>query len=183
MENKKAVMIAVALVVLAAIAGGAYFLGQRQGPLENTSVEETTPTPSVTGSITPTLSPSPSPTKKPTPTPTNKPSPTPTPTPGVINIETSVSPTTSNTCNQKFDITAKIYTNAALDITFKWLRSDGAGAPTEALTFTEAGVKTVTRSWTLGQASGNHYNGWERVEILTPLSALSNKAEFTLSCP
>jgi len=71
-----------------------------------------------------------------------------------------------------------------MTVKYKWLRSDGAGAPEQTLTYTEAGMQTVNDSWTRGPlAPGSSTSGWERIEITSPGSALSNKAEFTLSCP
>lgn len=181
--NKKTGIVALIIIVLLVVAGGAFYLGKGQK-----STTEVQPTPQVT--LSPTLAESPTPTATPTatprptatPTPTN--TPTPTPIPGVVNIETSVNPTTSNTCTQTFTFTAKIYTNGAATVTYHWLRSDNATDATKTITFTSASMQTVTDTWTRGPVgSGSTVSGWERVEILTPNSTLGNKAEFTLSCP
>lgn len=185
-----------ALVIVLLIGGIAFSIGVRN---RNTGSPTPTPTPDITNTPTPRVSTTPSstptntvtptPTKKPTPistkspTPTISPTPSPTPVPGVVNIEASVTPTTSAACSQKFSFSAKIYTNGAASVKYKWLRSDNANSSEQTLTYTEAGMQTVTTEWTLGQASGNTYNGWERIEITSPASALGNKAEFTLSCP
>lgn len=189
MKTNNILLATFVILTLAAIAGGSFFLGskQRQTPREATPTPSHTATPepseSETPSSTPTITATATPSKKPTSTPTATKTPTPTPTPGVVNIETSVTPQTSNACSQTFSFTAKIYTNAALTVKYKWLRSDNATAPEQTLTFDGAGMQSVTSDWTLGQASGNQYNGWKRIEITSPVSTLSNKAEFTISCP
>lgn len=192
MDKKKVLVIAGVILIILVIAGAAYMFGKRQSFPGTTEI---TPTPTIelsvsptdgttpTPSLTPTKSPTTTPTKKPTLTPTTSPTPSPTPTLGVVNIEASVTPTTSAACSQKFTFSAKIYTNGAATVKYKWLRSDNATSAEQTLTYTEAGMQTVTTEWTLGQASGSTYNGWERIEITSPGSALGNKAEFTLSCP
>lgn len=188
MDKKKILFIVLGVFVLALVAGGAYVAGKQTGATPTptpTAMQAPTPTSelSPTPSLTQTKSPTTTPTKKPTSTPTKTPTPSPTTTPGVVNIEANVTPTTSNECNKKFTFTAKIYTNAAMTVKYKWVRSDNASGTEQTLTYDSAGMKEVTTDWTLGQASGSTYNGWERIEITSPGTALSNKAEFTLSCP
>ena len=193
MDRKKIIYIVAGIIAILLIAFVAFMFGKNQS---GTNVPaEITPTPTIetlvsptldvtaSPSVTPTKSVTSTPTKKPTATPSVTPTPSPTPTPGVVNIEASVSPKTSSSCTQKFTFTAKIYTNAAATVKYKWLRSDNATSAEQTLTYTEAGMQTVTTEWTLGQASGSTYNGWERIEITSPGSALGNKAEYTLSCP
>jgi hypothetical protein len=68
-------------------------------------------------------------------------------------------------------------------VKYTWLRNDGATAPVEYIDFTEAGVKYVSTTWTLGDASAlPNYSGWEQLKILAPNEYLSNKAEFKLVC-
>lgn len=190
MDKKKILYVVLALLTAVGIAAGSYVLGKQSGaapaPTPTPTMTETptpteseTPSPSVSTGKSPTVTPS----KKPTTTPTNTLTPTASPTPGVTNIETSVDPTTSNACSQKFVFSAKIYANAAMTVNYKWLRSDGATAPSQSITFTGAGSQTVTDEWTLSRASGQSYSGWKRIEVTSPGSTLSNKAEFTISCP
>lgn len=192
MVDKKIILIGAGVLVLGGAIAVGVFIGKQQKPQTAMPqpTAQVTPGTTITGIPTPTDTPipttttKPTPTPKPTTTPTQTPTPTPTPTPGVINIEDSVSPTTSSACSQVFTFTGKIFTNAATTVTYKWNRSDGAGAMTQTLTFTSASMQTVTDTWSLGpEASGTHVNGWERIEILTPNSTLGNQAEFTLSCP
>ena len=192
MDKKKIMYIGIGFIALLLVASGAFIFGKQQSTSTNSDTPPSTititqpvsPTVEVSPpSLTPTKTPTMTPTKKPTLTPTITQTPSPTPTPGVVNIETSVSPTTSAACSQKFTFTAKIYTNGALTVKYKWLRSDNASAAEQTLTYTGAGMQTVNTEWTLGQASGSTYNGWQRIEITSPGTALGNKADFTLSCP
>ncbi|MBI3380102.1 hypothetical protein HY029_05085 [Candidatus Gottesmanbacteria bacterium] len=117
--------------------------------------------------------------------PTATPNPTATPTPvvfSVTSVTASVDPANhSGTCPKQFNFSAQITSNTAGTVTYKWERSDGAGASTQSLSFSGAATQTVTDSWTLG-GSGFSYSGWEKVTILTPNSTSSNQANFTLAC-
>ena len=189
-------MIVGGISVLLVIIGLAFYFGrQTSTPAEPTLVspratpeptlEESTPTP--TDTPTPTSKPTPTATVKPTSAPTSTPTPTPTPAPSVVNIETSVTPSgTTTTCNQQtFTFTAKIYVNAATTVKYTWLKSNNESSAEQSIIFTGAGMQSVTDSppWTMTQASGTHYNGWARIKVTSPNSALSNQAEFTLACP
>jgi len=97
----------------------------------------------------------------------------------VTNVTASVSPTSySGSCPGTFNFSARITTNGAGTVTYRWERSDGAVGPTQSLTFAGAGTQTVTTSWTLG-ARGTY---WERVHILSPNDIYSNQATFTNNC-
>lgn len=195
MNTKQIIFLGLGVLFVGLLAGGAFFFGTKarrpsevvaptptEGP---TPTSELTPLPTETDipTATPTRIITATPTKKPTTTPTPAPTATPTPTPGVVNIEASVTPSTSNTCTQKFSFSAKIYTNGAVTVKYKWLRSDDASAPEQTLTYTGAGVQTVSEDWTLSRNPGETYNGWERIQIISGGSGVSNKAEFTLTCP
>lgn len=198
MTNKQLILIAGAVLGVFLLIGGIFFaVNMKQSgstatptPTPSPTIEPTmaVETPKPTATLAPTVAPTkavtPTPTKTPAPTPTITPTPSPTPAPGVVNIEASVTPTTSNTCTQKYVFSAKIYTNGAATVKYKWLRSDNAISPEQSITFTEAGNQTVTTEWTRGPiGSGTNEAGWQRIEILSPGSGLGNKAEFTLSCP
>lgn len=189
MTNKQIIFLGLAVLLVSLVLGGIFFAVATK---KNTPVPTPTPTiapqPTVISATdTPTPSPtskaSPTPTRKPTAAPTNTPSPTHTQASGVVNIEASVNPATSNACNLPFTFSAKIYTNAAMTVKYKWLRSDDTTTVEETLTYSEAGMKTVTTEWTRDQTSGGTSTGWERIQIISPGSAQSNKAEFALTCP
>lgn len=78
---------------------------------------------------------------------------------------------------------AKIQANSAGRVKYTWLRNDGATAPVEYVDFTEAGIKYVSTTWTLGDVRVlPRYSGWEQLKVLSPNEYLSNKAEFKLLC-
>ena len=183
------------VILLLVVVAGAYWLGKSQRGKTTTPTPTPTvaPSPETTLETTPTDTETPTPTSKllptwtPAPSPTSTPAPSATPTtaPGVVNIETSVSPSgTTHSCSATtFNFSAKIYTNAATTITYTWVRSDGATSSSQTLTFSDAGMQTVTTSWTLTRSSGTQFTGWERIHVTAPNDALSNTADFTLACP
>ncbi len=193
LKHKKALMIAGGVILLLLIIGAAFYFGrQSSGNPEPTLVSpratpeptlEVSPTPSETPTPTATLKPTPTTTIKPTSAPTSTPSPT--PAPSVVNIETSVTPSgTTNTCSdQQFTFTAKIYTNAATTVKYTWLRSDNAVSAEQSITFTGAGMQSVSTTWTLFANGSGTRTGWQRIKVTAPNDALSNQAEFTLTCP
>ncbi len=86
-------------------------------------------------------------------------------------------------CPGTIKFSAKIQANGAGRVKYTWLRNDGATAPVEYIDFTEAGVRYVSTTWTLGDASVlPAYNGWQQIRILAPNEYFSNKAEFKLTC-
>ena len=69
--------------------------------------------------------------------------------------------------------------NGPASVTYKWIRSDGAIAPTQTLTFPAGtSTQTVTDTWTISAS----YTGWEAVQIESPAAEVSNHADFTLTC-
>jgi len=89
----------------------------------------------------------------------------------------------SGSCPGVIKFNGKIQASGAGRVKYTWLRNDGATGPVEYVDFTEAGVKLVSTTWTLGDASTlPHYDGWEQIKILSPNEMLSNKAGFTLTC-
>lgn len=192
--NKKIYIIIGVVLLVALLSFGAFMIGRQtsKSSVSNTPTPTETQTPLLTTpEISPTETATPSPTLKPTSTPkptltpSATPTITPTPTPAVINIETTVSPAgTTTTCSQQtFTFTGKIYTNAATTVKYMWLRSDNANSAEQTLTFTSAGMQSVTDTWSMSRSSGTHYSGWERVKIISPNETLGNQAEFTLACP
>lgn len=124
----------------------------------------TTVTPSVTPTITPTF------------TPTLPPF-------AVTNATANVSPTSSTTCPETFTFNGTLTANGAGNVTYQWIRSDGASSPPAALTFLTAGTQNVLpETWTLG-TPGFNFTGWEKILVLSPNSVTSPEANFTLNCP
>ena len=69
-------------------------------------------------------------------------------------------------------------------VSYKFLRSDGASAPVQALQFSEPGSKDIRTTWRLGAATPNFqpYEGWQSVKIFDPTALESNQARFQLHC-
>jgi len=89
----------------------------------------------------------------------------------------------SGACPGVIKFSGKIQANGKGRVKYTWLRNDGATAPVEYIDFTEAGVKYVSTTWTLGDARVlPNYSGWQQLKILSPNEYLSNKAEFKLTC-
>ncbi len=64
-------------------------------------------------------------------------------------------------------------------VSFKFLRSDGASAPIQSLTFTGPGSKDVGTTWRLG---GSGFTGWQSIQVFDPAEAQSEHATFTIHC-
>jgi hypothetical protein len=97
----------------------------------------------------------------------------------VTSVTASVDPSSfTGACHKTFNFSAVIKVNCPGTVIYRWERSDGGSAPIQSITFTAAGSKTVTTSWSLGAS----YSGWRRVHILTPNDTFSNYANFTLTC-
>jgi hypothetical protein len=67
-------------------------------------------------------------------------------------------------------------------VSYKFLRNDGASAPIQTLTFDSPGSKDVSETWTLGGPSLPIYSGWVALQILEPQELTSQKASFTIRC-
>lgn len=63
-------------------------------------------------------------------------------------------------------------------VKYRWIRSDGAIAPVQTVTFERAGRVAVYDTWTIGRS----YVGWEALQLYTPNGFVSNKAVFKLRC-
>jgi len=101
----------------------------------------------------------------------------------VTNVSAFVSPTSSTSCPQTFTFNGAITTNGPLNVTYQWQRSDGGLSPVQVLTFLGAGTQNVVPDvWTLG-APAFVYNGWERIQVLSPNAFTSAQATFSINCP
>jgi hypothetical protein len=86
------------------------------------------------------------------------------------------------TCPGVIHFRGYITVNHATTVRYKWIRSDGANAPIQSLSFAAPGTKGVGDTWTLGGSARPHYAGWEAVSVLVPNALTSNHANFTLQC-
>jgi hypothetical protein len=97
----------------------------------------------------------------------------------VVSVPTTVDPASwSGACSKEITFTAKIKANGPGVVKYHWERSDGS-QPVQTLTYTEAGTKTVTNTWSPGVST----TGWAAIYIDQPNHQLFSKASFTFSCP
>ena len=76
----------------------------------------------------------------------------------------------------------RIEVNGPATVEYSFTRSDHAIPPTETLVFTEAGVKEVETTWTLGGAALPRFGGWIAISTRTPNKFSSPRASFKLQC-
>jgi len=67
-------------------------------------------------------------------------------------------------------------------VSYKWLRSDGASAPVETVTFDRPGSQDISTTWMLGGSDLPIYTGWQSIEILDPEERTSAQANFNIQC-
>jgi hypothetical protein len=67
------------------------------------------------------------------------------------------------------------------DVSYRFVRSDGASSPVERLHFSAPGSADVSTTWTLG-GPGFKYSGWEEIQIFDPAALTSEKATFSVTC-
>jgi len=196
--QRSLIILLVAVIVLIGaitLAGYAYVNRDGQGAKAEAAQGQLTTAPSTkssTATVTssPTapapVTPGPTPTVIPTSTPTQTTQPVPF---SVAGINVSANPSTFHgTCTNPmiFTFTATIKVPAGTAggmVTYHWLRSDGATAPAETVTF-NPGVttRTVTITWQLGAAWGNGSTFWEALQVTAPNSVTSTHANFSFVC-
>jgi hypothetical protein len=125
-------------------------------------------------------------------TPTTPPPTTTTPQPGggggagrSINASLSANPPIYNgSCPAFIEFSGTIYDNVGnRDVTYRFIRSDGAAGPEQVIHFNQPGSQMVSTSWTLGDINAlPSYQGWVAIEILQPIQLQSNRAEFQMYC-
>jgi hypothetical protein len=88
----------------------------------------------------------------------------------------------SGNCPALITFKGHITVNQPTTVQYKFIRSDNASAPVQTLTFAKAGTQEVTTTWQLGGPSLPTYSGWEAIEVTSPVSVKSNKADFKIRC-
>ena len=98
----------------------------------------------------------------------------------VSNVTVSVNRASySGPCPNTFTTGARITTNGAGVVRYRWERSDGTQSDTRTLQFQAAGEQVVTNyDWQIAQ-SGNY---WVRLHVLEPNDVLSNRGETAWTC-
>ncbi len=80
-------------------------------------------------------------------------------------------------CPKTIHFWGTIAVNGPGIVVYRWERSDGVTTAPETITFTAAGLQTVTNLWTRGEGTG-----WQRLHVLTPNDAVSSQIDFALTC-
>ncbi len=89
----------------------------------------------------------------------------------------------SGDCPAKIVFSGSITVNEPGTVSYIFTRSDGAtDTLTKKLTFSAAGTKSVSTTWTLGGAPLPRYKGWQAIKILSPNPLNSAHADFEVSC-
>ena len=87
-------------------------------------------------------------------------------------------------CPKEFKFNGRITVSGVTDpvtIKYKFVRSDGATAAEQELTFEKNGTQKVTDTWQLGGA-GERFRGWEELIVTQPMQHKCGRANFTLMC-
>ena len=104
-------------------------------------------------------------------------------TPVHITARLGVSPASfSGNCPALITFKGHISVNQPTTVQYKFIRSDNAIAPVQTLNFPKAGTQEVTTTWRLGGPGLPTYSGWEAIEVISPVSVQSNKADFRIRC-
>ncbi|HPD57928.1 MAG TPA: CARDB domain-containing protein [Smithellaceae bacterium] len=98
----------------------------------------------------------------------------------------AVPPSYSGSCPAKIEfegfISVRNLTRPPLRLQYKFIRSDGASAPVQTLTFNRDGAQPVRTTWQLGGPGLPSYTGWQAIKVVYPQDLESNKANFSVSC-
>lgn len=84
--------------------------------------------------------------------------------------------------NFQGSITVRNITRPPLKVQYKFIRSDGANAPIQTLTFNRDGSQPVNTTWTLGGPGLPSYSGWQAISVIYPQNVESNRANFSVQC-
>jgi len=105
------------------------------------------------------------------------------PAPVRVTATLGVSPASyKGNCPALISFRGRIAVNQPMTVQYKFIRSDNAQAPVQTLNFPKAGTQEVTTTWQLGGAALPTYNGWEAIQVISPVSVESNKAHFRVRC-
>ena len=88
----------------------------------------------------------------------------------------------SGNCPALITFRGHITVSQPTTVQYKFIRSDNASAPVQTLNFPRAGTQEVTTTWQLGGPGLPTYSGWEAIQVISPVSVQSNKAQFRIRC-
>ena len=97
----------------------------------------------------------------------------------VTSVAATASPSVSGCYRTLFNFAGSITANAAGEVHYRWVGSDGGMTAEQSVRFDAAGTKLVATSWELS-APGTH---WQALRVLTPNAVDSNRATITIACP
>jgi hypothetical protein len=87
----------------------------------------------------------------------------------------------TGSCPVRITFSGRISVDGSGSVSYQFLRSDGASAPIQTISFGGPGSQDISTTWDLGGA-GEIYSGWESIQILDPQALTSNQATFNLQC-
>jgi hypothetical protein len=84
-------------------------------------------------------------------------------------------------CPVRITFSGRISVDGSGNVSYQFLRSDGASAPIQTISFDGPGSQDISTTWDLGGA-GEAFSGWESIEITDPQMLTSNQASFNIQC-
>jgi hypothetical protein len=110
----------------------------------------------------------------------------PTPEFQVTAAELTAKPTQgTGPCPVDINFSGSITANGKGQVTYTFVRSDGATAPVYMLEFSGSDTKQVSTTWKLGSAESlPSYTGWQTLKILSPnvLETPRDSGAFSINC-
>jgi hypothetical protein len=97
----------------------------------------------------------------------------------VTSVAANASPGVSGCHRTLFNFAGSITVNAAGEVRYRWVGSDGGMTAEESVRFDGAGTRLVATSWELS-TPGTH---WQALRVLSPNAVDSNRATITIACP
>ena len=86
-------------------------------------------------------------------------------------------------CPKTFRFTGTITVDRAGKVKYRWMHSDNKHRPPAFTTFAGPDAHTVRDTWTIGNPTTPfEYKGYARLQILSPITSLSDKAAFSVKC-
>lgn len=85
-------------------------------------------------------------------------------------------------CPAVFVFSGEIKSNRSGTLVYRFVRSDGSRSNSSTLSFFEPGAQRVGDTWKLDDSSNPSCEGWESLEVVSPIRVESNKASFRMEC-
>jgi hypothetical protein len=91
-------------------------------------------------------------------------------------------PQTGCPVNVLYTVYATITTNGPYEFTYRWNQKDGNESAVKSMVFTEAGSRTISRSWMVGRGDSPNPR-WMEIVVLEPVMRYFGKAVWPNNCP